>query len=149
MASIDQAIGTQMNVDWIDLLLDAMSLKALFGTSLPSLNNVNLHEITLDRDGPRVLLRFDLDDFPKTPPKKWVDAGYTRVQLVIAAFVVHEVLISGWNTTNKVDMKVEKIGDLIAVSAKNDAVSFTIKAEFFNLRSVSGYAVNLSNPPNS
>ena len=62
-----------MTFDWADFLLNPTPLRSIFGDISPSLKGVDLHEIVVDRDGPRVSLRFDLKNFIERPPTIWKD----------------------------------------------------------------------------
>ena len=64
-------------MSWIELLTEAQFLSSLYTDSAPSLEVVVLHEVRLLRDGPAVTLRFDLHDFPASPPSKWSSQGLT------------------------------------------------------------------------
>ena len=86
---------------WTDHVIDSHLIKAIFGEHCPSLTNVNLHEVTLHRDDPTLLLRFDLDlsELPADPPKKWVTQRANTVQLLLKALDVRELSIIGATTT--------------------------------------------------
>ena len=86
---------------WTDHIIDSRPIKDIFDEHCPSLTNVNLHEVTLHRDGPTLLLRFDLDplEFPADPPKKWVTQRANTVQLRLKALDVRELSIIGVATT--------------------------------------------------
>lgn len=86
---------------WTDHVIDSHLIKAIFGEHCPSLTNVNLQEVTIHRDCPTLLLRFDLDplEFPADPPKKWVTQRANTVQLRLKALDVRELSIIGAATT--------------------------------------------------
>ncbi len=55
---------------WNELLLNDKPL-VFYYSHLPELNDVNIHKIILDRDGPNIFVYFDLAKFPDRPPLKW------------------------------------------------------------------------------
>ena len=139
-------LGERMTtISWIDLVLDATPVKAIFGQELPMLEDIDLHEIALHRDGPRVLLRFDLQDFPMHPPKKWVAEGFNRVQMRLLASGVRELHIAGWQANNRVDLRIEKDGSLVRIRADNGVVQLDLIADFLIVDRISAYREELSN----
>jgi hypothetical protein len=127
--------------NWTDLLLDAAPVKAIFGPKLPTLEAIDLHGILLHRDGPRVELWFNLQEFPEHPPKKWVD--FNRVQIQLVATSVQKLEIAGLQTNIKVDLSIYKDGPLIRLHADNGLVRFDIGAEFVSVQRISAYLERL------
>jgi hypothetical protein len=125
--------------NWIELLTDAASIRAIFGQVVPILVGVDLHEIVLHRDGPRVLLRFDLSEFPEEPPSKWVTANFNRVQVKLLAVGVKELNISGLQTSCQLDLTVFEDDSLIHILAKNDVVCLKIAADELFIDNISAY----------
>lgn len=130
---------------WIDLVLDAAPVKAVFGPNAPSLEGIDLHEINLHRDGPRVLLRFDLRDFPARAPQKWSSAGFNRVQIRLMALGVQLLKIAGLQSNMKTDLSIKKDGRLVRICADNGTVRFELTAESLVVESISAYCEGSSN----
>lgn len=126
-------------MSWLTGVDNSAFLASLFPGGGPSLAQVNLHEVQLNRDGPTVLLRFDLDTFPTNPPPKWRASGFNTVQVRLMGIGMHRFSLSGWGTT--------QFGPLsILTSARGVEVRFTsgevtLDACFHVLRidGVSGY----------
>ncbi|MDS4055332.1 MAG: Imm50 family immunity protein [Candidatus Accumulibacter sp.] len=133
-------LGERMTTsNWTDSVLDAAPVRAIFGPSPPSLEGIDLHEINLHRDGPRVLLRFDLQDFPVHPPRKWAFAGFNRVQMRLIALGVQLLEIAGLQSNMKIDLSINKEGPLTRVCADNGTVRLELTAEFLIVDSISAY----------
>lgn len=130
---------------WIDFVLDVAPIKAIFGSELPTLERVDLHEITLHRDGPRVLLRFDLKNFPSHPPKKWSSEGFNRVQIRLVALGIKTLQIDGWQSNITVDLSIIRDDLLVHISADNGAVRFQLGAESIIVEGISAYRDGASN----
>ena len=130
---------------WTDLVLDAAPLKAIFGPKPPSLESINVHEVVLHRDGPRVLLRFDLHDFPMHPPKKWSAAGFNRVQIRLLALGVQQLQIAGLQSDIQVDLCIDKDGPLIRLQADNNAVRLYLETDFLIVEGINAYKEESSN----
>lgn len=124
---------------WTDLLVDVAPVKAIFGLKPPRLEGISLHEIIIHRDGPRVLLRFDLADFPLCPPQKWAAAGVNRVQVRLLALGVQELKIAGLQSKIQIDLGLKKVGSLIRLSADNGTVQLDLGAEAVAVENISAY----------
>ena len=124
---------------WTDSLLDAAPVKAIFGPNLPTLAGIELHEINLHRDGPRVMLRFDLQDFPVHPPEKWSSAGFNRVQIRLLALGVQLLQVVGLQSNMKVDLSINKDGPLVRLCGDNGTIRFELIAEAVIVESISAY----------
>lgn len=125
--------------NWLDFIEDATSVIAIYGDNLPTLEGVDLHEVSLHRDGPRVHLRFDLPVFPGQPPKKWSAANFNRVQLRLIAVGVQDLQISGLQSTCVLDLKITKETKMIRLHADNGQMKIDICAEHFIVDSISAY----------
>jgi len=68
-------------MSWLDLIDNARFLSKLFPDQPPSLSAIRLHEIQLHQDGPRIILRLDLNEYPASPPDKWSVADCNTVQV--------------------------------------------------------------------
>ncbi len=125
--------------DWADVVLNAVSVKAIFGSDLPALDGVSIHEIVLHRDGPRVLLRFDLKAFPARPPAKWVAAGFNRVQVRLLAVGVHGLQITGLQSNIHVDIQISMEGSMIRMHGDNGTFRFDVVTESVIVDGISAY----------
>jgi hypothetical protein len=128
-----------METTWLDSLLDARPVRAVFGSAVPSLSPVVLHEVRLHRDGPRVLLRFDLPDFPAEPPRKWLAQQANVVQLELSLIGIVTFLLSGWSTDTAVDLSISTDGGLVRVAASGGPITLDIDAESAVITSISAY----------
>ncbi|UXY16752.1 immunity 50 family protein [Chitiniphilus purpureus] len=124
---------------WTDLVLDVNPIRAIYGANPPTLEAVDLHEMVLHRDGPRVLLRFDLQDFPQHPPKKWVDAGFNRVQIQLLISNIQDLLIIGLKPQTRINIIINKDGPLIRLQADNGIVQFNLTGESLIVDKISAY----------
>ena len=79
-------------MDWIDSVGNAEFLRKLFPRA-PSPCNVRVLEVNLHQDGPRVLVRLDLNEFPLQPPAKWMPSNQAQIGLI--GFGFRELKIQG------------------------------------------------------
>ncbi|RKN22114.1 hypothetical protein D7147_05175 [Micromonospora musae] len=124
---------------WVDLLSESHGIRAIYGEDLPALTSVDLHELVLHRDGPRATLRFDLSQFPKSPPKKWADQGFNVVQVQLTLEDVLHLTIAGWTTRAVLDINVEPTGKVLSLRANNGPVGISIDARWLVLSHLSAY----------
>lgn len=125
---------------WIDTLVDKKKLTSIFNDEEPSLYNVDIHDIIFHRDGPRISIRFNLRDYPSSPPKKWILQKYNTVQLQLTAIDVKDVTLSGWSKTNYlVNLNVSMENGCVCIRAKDDVFELYIKSSFLDVSSVSAY----------
>ena len=94
-------------MSWLDLIDRAEALRAVFGRMVPQLDAVRLHEVTLHQDGPTIFFRFDLSEFPETPPPKWQKAAHNTVQVRLALDDVLETTVLGWTRNNVGRLSIE------------------------------------------
>jgi hypothetical protein len=127
---------------WHELADNPKAMSQLYKT-VPSLEGLELHELLLHRDGPRLTLKADLPCFPDAPPDRWVREGYTKVSIQLDLWGVQSVNISGWSTNVVVDIRIEKTnGGEISVAAKSreSRVRFSAVCQFFRIARITGYA---------
>lgn len=125
--------------EWLDLLTDSKAIRAVYGDELPTLEGVDLLDLRLHRDGPRLLLKFDLAKFPRVPPRKWVAQGLNVVRVELSMFSLNEVAISGFSRRPVVDIILRKNGDDIELVIDDEAVRVKARAEFAVLGSMEAF----------
>ena len=124
---------------WHDFAQNPEAVTSLYDVP-PSLQGLQLQEITLHVDGPRLELRGDLTRFPDRPPARWVASGYNAVQLQLDLFGLQSVQLSGWSTENRVDITMEQTpGGLIALSAQGMNCNVVVTCQFFRIAHLRGY----------
>ncbi|NCH73374.1 Imm50 family immunity protein [Cronobacter dublinensis] len=127
---------------WTDVLVDKIKVSSIFKEEEPSLYNIDIHEIIFHRDGPKITLRFNLENYPSDPPKKWVLQKFNTVQLQLTALDINEVKFSGWEKTNyNLDLNISKCDDLIVISARDDVFCLYIKASYLSVSDISAYTI--------
>lgn len=117
--------------EWPELLDDPRTVRAIFGDA-PSLERVELVSITLDRDGPTVVLDLVLaaSEYPLFPPHKWREAGFNRATLCLKCVGVRSVEIRGLETTPILDLEIEREGSSRRVRGATAEMSLDITADW-------------------
>jgi hypothetical protein len=79
----------------MNLLDNNHFLKMLYPATDPSLDAIGLREVSLNEDRVGgVLLRFDLSEYPASPPAKW-HPEFNKVQLRIVGIGVRHFVLTG------------------------------------------------------
>lgn len=127
-------------MSWIDLLDDPRSIRAVYGAHVPSLAGAVLHELRLHRDGPQVIFRIDLPEYPANPPEKWVTQGFTTVQLELVLGGVQNVLVEGLSTDSVVDLELGRAGDHVRTTTSAGSSSvIDVRSRWVSVDRISAY----------
>lgn len=124
--------------NWTDTLENPGGLLAIFGNRCPTLSEVVLHELTLNRDGPRLILRFDVNTFPDSPPKKWVVSRYNRVQLKLLAVGVRKFSAEGFDTDGSINLIIAS-EDGVRIEGNSKTMSFVVISQTLHVDEISAY----------
>lgn len=125
-------------MSWYDLAQNPEALRSLYPSGL-ALDQVSLFAVELDREGPLVRLRFDLDRFPEVPPARWHGKGHNRAQLTVEFFDARELVITGWSRDNPWRLEVTAEGDRQRVRAGGTGGEVRFTSGTFRIANVSGY----------
>lgn len=129
----------ESKVNWLKALTESKQIEAIFGEEVPSLEAVDLHELIVHRDGPRVILRFDLSTYPSHPPKKWSLQGYNRVQLQLMLVGISHFIVDGWGTNCVVDFDLVREGNVVKLIGSSGPTKIEIVANAALIESISAY----------
>jgi hypothetical protein len=124
---------------WYELAENPRAISELYN-DVPSLQGVDVKEVILHRDGPRMSLKANLPRFPEPPPARWQLRGYNTAQIQLDCWVLESIQIAQWSTNNLVDIHLETTANgKILLNITSPQCS--IQAIFLGFRiSVSGYA---------
>jgi hypothetical protein len=126
-------------MSWIDIVSNNKFLKMLFPNSDPSLDAIRLHEVILHQDGPKVSLRFDLNEYPALPPSKWQVTGSNTVQVCLDGIGVKALTISGWAVDNIGYLAIESHSGAVKVVFNANECQIVAIFDFLSLQRVSAY----------
>ncbi|MFE3541952.1 Imm50 family immunity protein [Nocardia sp. NPDC059177] len=134
------------DMNWIELVENSDSLTKMYGGKVPSLLELNLHEIELHRDGPTLKLRFNLNSFPENPPIKWTMENCNTVQIELELRPVADATINGIHNISVVDIDISPVTlndvDVIRVRTTGKSTSqIDAIGERIHLSKVSAYYI--------
>lgn len=125
---------------WAAYLVDSKHIESIYHAKIPDLNEVDIHEVTFNRDGPTISITLNLNEYPINPPQKWVVQKFNTVQIKIALIDIEEVELSGWiNTTYIARVDINKIDEKITLNLTSGDLKLSIKARFIDVYSISAY----------
>ena len=126
--------------NWLGCLVSDKEIKAIYGANVPELSGVNVHEILLHRDGPKVTLRFDFPDFPDHPPQKWIENGFNCVQVSWVFSGVSDFEINGWGANFSSNISIWRDPDgLVSLEVVGDCFKVSLKSDFSYIERISAY----------
>jgi hypothetical protein len=120
--------------DWLDLVLDARPVRAVFGDVTPSLSNVLVESMTLEIRGRGVSLAIALDDYPAEPPRKWRAAGNDVVWLTLAFDDADLIEVHGPLTTERADLVISRDGDHVVGELTGTTHTIRVRSRWFSIR---------------
>lgn len=100
---------------WTDYLINDRGIKAIYALALPSLDAVEVRQVTFKIDGPTISLGLELPEFPENPPAKWRDKGHNRVYVRLDFSGVRDVELKEWTTVGRAAIALRKEDALIGV----------------------------------
>ncbi|MGW8380521.1 Imm50 family immunity protein [Streptomyces sp. ODS28] len=126
-------------MSWVSALADATPILKVFDGSPPALHGVRVHEVTVQANGPQLLLRVDLAEFPDSPPPKWRMQGFNTVQVEINLVGARDLRLEGFGRDLVVDVELEK-EELVHLSVDSPDFRLSAVADAVLLAKVSAYA---------
>jgi Immunity protein 50 len=126
---------------WLHFVTDASPVEAVYGKTMPSLLDLDLHELTLHRDGPRLSLRFDFRDFPIPVPEKWEKRGCNRVQIKLSVIGLNSLSIIGFSRQCQIDLHLETHGKNIRLRGASAATEIDVVGEQIMIDGISAYCI--------
>ncbi|MEU1333127.1 Imm50 family immunity protein [Streptomyces sp. NPDC005865] len=123
---------------WTSMTQNPEGLVSVYQGTVPPLVGVRIHAVSLDRDGPRLGLRFDLPEYPAVAPKKWQVHGYDTVQVELVFGGLRDVELRGFSTQLSGDIDLVR-GEALTVSVSTDSMRLSAVAESAYIAKMSAY----------
>lgn len=126
-------------VSWVDVAERSTYLRSLYPDKDPDLADVRLMEVRLLEDGPTLAVRFNLKEFPKNPPVKWLRDGANMVQVTLRCGGIRQLEMHGWHVDSVGRLQVMVQGELFAVGFRPPACWLEVTFEHLLVSEVTGY----------
>lgn len=130
-------------MSWIEHVENPVAIHSMFSVT-PALEKVELHELVFHRDGPRISMRIELNDYPDEPPQRWLVQKFNRAQLILMATDIRSAELRGWQTRNTCTISVSRGDDLLSLTLVGGATQILIETKFLFVDKLSGYQVTES-----
>ncbi|WP_221391969.1 Imm50 family immunity protein [Dyadobacter sp. NIV53] len=128
---------------WLSLIEKREALLAIYQDEVPDLENLFLHEIKITTGKDLIInIRFDLGEFPKKIPKKWLDRNINTVQITLDLIQAKIEEIDLEKAISSVDsIIIEQISDYKRITLRDasKAEVLTIRSTWIYLSSLNGY----------
>lgn len=125
-------------MSWTAALSDATALERIYKGGIPELSGVRVHQLAFKRDGPQLVVHFDLPAYPVEPPAKWRAQGFNTVQLEVSFVGVRSVQLEGFGTDPVADIEIVDANPL-QVRFDSDQFQMELTAVGAMLLDVSAY----------
>lgn len=125
-------------MEWIAGLSNADGIRRIYEGGLPTLDRVRIHEISVNREGPAVRIRFDLSRYPASPPVKWQRFGCNTVQVEISFGGVSELSLTRFSVEPICKLSIRNEGSIL-FSAESESVNLSGVSESALVLNISGY----------
>ncbi|HEY9472320.1 MAG TPA: Imm50 family immunity protein [Mycobacteriales bacterium] len=125
---------------WLDVVDDSRAIHAIYGGEAPPLGWVDLHEVSVHRDGPQANLRFDLSTYPTNPPKKWQDSHFNTAQVELALFPLYELLVEGFHHDSRVNLCLTSRDETVEAVTRAGSTKMRIVAQHVVIVKIAGYS---------
>ncbi|TEW43037.1 Imm50 family immunity protein [Psychromonas algicola] len=132
-------------MNWTKFLIDSSKISAIYSDKLPLLESTVLHDVVLSRDGPKLILRLDLFEFPESPPQKWVKLGFNRVQIQLTALNIQNLKIEGLGTECMCNISIHSENKVLFIKILGEEIKIEFTSEFLILNKISAYLDNGKN----
>lgn len=92
---------------------------------------IELHELTVHRDGPVLRLRFDVPFVPEKLPARW-PAESNTTQITLAAWGIGDLSVVGWATSVRGLLAAGEVGDVRVLRFNSE--SCAVRSSYSGLR---------------
>jgi hypothetical protein len=121
----------------IEQIENPRALTGLFGEGF-DISEVDLHEVSIHRDGPTLQFRFDISRVPASHPARW-PAGANTTQVVLRAGGIDRLQITGFSTRCGGILRTLTVGGTPVIEFTSESCSVTCSFSWLRVESVSGY----------
>lgn len=94
-----------------------------------SIGTIELFNITIDNSRPTIILEFDIEQLPDSPPAKWKKTHFNTCRIGLNCGDISNLLIKNIPTKGKLNISITKNENLFTINAsnQNSLIEFTTK----------------------
>lgn len=133
-----------------DIIVNPEYLKAIWGTTEPTLAEVDLTDICFQSHGVYVEIGFYVQNYPLNPPRKWTDAGFDSVLIKLRLLQPMIELAEGmWGEYKKATIDIERVENRVQLKIAAKDFSMVLAGQFLHLSHQEGYYKTTIESPKS
>ncbi len=122
---------------WYELTHNPRAITHLYD-EVPPLEQMELIEFILKRDGPKLICKMNFPRFADHPPERW-HKDYNTVHIELEFWTLSDFSIEGFPTTPMLTFSLEQVGKKIQVCAEAPGCGVRFHCETIFIQKVSGY----------
>jgi hypothetical protein len=103
------------------------------------IGEIKLFSLIIDNDRPNIILEFDIQELPDSPPEKWVAAGFNTCRIGISCAGLTDLEIKNIPNANPLKMVITRQQNLFEVDARSATSSIKFNAKYVSLCGPSVY----------
>jgi hypothetical protein len=122
---------------WIDFVENPDAVGGIFEAA-PSLSNVEVTSLSIDRDGPALGVSVAVGMFPKTPPSRWPkSANAVTIQLELIG--VSGFSLSGWSTENIATITIQRRPNGLEMLISGKTIELNCRCGWLRIKGIKAY----------
>ena len=126
-------------MNWLEAVENPEAVTGLFEHA-PSLENVEITTVELNRDGPTLTLSILLREYPTHPPARWQREGSNAAALRLQMIGVESLTFEGWTTENRATITLERAPeDLLLLLAIGATLKLSCSGGWLHVKGVTAY----------
>lgn len=122
---------------WYELARNPRSITHLYD-DVPPLKNMELIDLAINRDGPKLICKMDFPRFADHRPERWERACNT-VHIQLDFWFIRDLKIDGFTTNHMLNFSIEKIENGLQIHANDHGCSMRFNCDSIYIQQVSGY----------
>jgi hypothetical protein len=124
---------------WLDLAQNPEAVKSAFEMA-PSLKDVEVVSVLIDRDGPTVAIEITLNEQPNKPSARWERIKANAVNLKLQLLGVETLTLDGWAAENQATIDIRPGSSTkIEVHITGPTTQFKCCCQWLRIAGLTGY----------
>jgi hypothetical protein len=122
---------------WHELAHNPRAITHLYD-EMPPLEQIELIEVIIQRDGPKLICKMNFPRFADHRPERW-NKDCNTVHVELEFWTISDLSIGGFTTTPMLNFSLEQAGDKLRVCAEGPGCKVQFHCETIFIQRVSGY----------
>lgn len=127
-----------MAANWLSAVENSKAITSLFDV-VPSLEDVEISALNLDRGGPTMTLSILLRDCPTTLPARWQTRRFNATSIQLQILGIESITLEGWSTDNRASITIEGSPGNLILRATGSKLRLQCVCGWLNVEGVAPY----------